>query len=352
MYVISEPGYSATNWCRRIVSHLKDRARKKRVSLSFSEDPQPACDESCAFVLGGSALWIEETVAALQQSGCHPILLSELPDGGLVGRYSCVKTDYRRYLSLIAAQLAERGGERAAFYGRNRASLADAARTDAFLATFPGGEIFENSGSLTACFSRFLEAHRDCPFHAVVCANDLAAVSLLYHLKEEGIDSARLLITVHTGTALLSHFPDVRAVAVDHASLAAAAFEIADCVTAHPDFIGMRITVDYSTVGEGEGFLHLPLPTVRPADAPRAPDLFYEDAELDELLRIEQLLSSCDDTDLEILRLVSANRGDIGETTFLSDNGVKYRIKKMKRICNVPSRSDIPRLLLKYGICL
>ena len=81
-------------------------------------------------------------------------------------------------------------------------------------------------------------------------------------------------------------------------------------------------------------------------------DSFYGDEELAELMRIEQLLSECDETDVKILHLLAANSADIGESTYLSDNGVKYRIKKMKRICCVASKSEIPQLLEKYGVRL
>ena len=69
-----------------------------------------------------------------------------------------------------------------------------------------------------------------------------------------------------------------------------------------------------------------------------------------ELLRIEHLLSSLDETDLKILSLLSRDCRDIAEEAYLSDNGVKYRLKKMKRLCGVESKREIPVLLGKYNI--
>ena len=40
-------------------------------------------------------------------------------------------------------------------------------------------------------------------------------------------------------------------------------------------------------------------------------------------------LSSLDETDLKILSLLSRDCRDIAEEAYLSDNGVKYRLKKM-----------------------
>lgn len=351
MYIIGEPGYAATNWYRKILAPLKNQARKKRVQLIAAESAEMIGDEPCAFVLGGSASWIVETVATLLKKECHPIILNELPAQPLFGKYSCVKTDYHRFMVILSSYFADRGMKHTAFYGMNHASFADIARKNAFTACFGDGAVFENNGSLANCFANFYNAHREYPFDSVICANDFAAVSLLTHLREVGIDYRDICITVHSNTQILSCFPEIISVSVDHVALAVAAFEIADCIIANPGFIGVSVTVDYladegstsllhnqKTDGEISGFDEI--------------DSFYGDGELAELMRIEQLLAECDETDFKILRLLSQNNADIGESTYLSDNGVKYRIKKMKRICCVESKSEIPPLLEKYGVRL
>ncbi|MBQ8311428.1 MAG: winged helix-turn-helix transcriptional regulator [Clostridia bacterium] len=351
MYIIGEPSYSATNWYRKILSPLKNQARKKRVQLVAAESADVVADEPCAFVLGGSASWIVETVSALLKKNCHPIILNELPAQSLFGRYSCVKTDYHRFMTILSSYFAERGMRRTAFYGMNHASFADIARKNAFMSCFGAGAVFENNGSLANCFTDFYRVHREHPFDSVICANDFAAVSLLTHLREAEVDHRNICITVHSNTQILTCFPEILSVSVDHVALAVAAFEIADCITANPSFIGVSVTVDY-LADEGS------VPMLRAHDG-RAEtsgfsriDSFYGDEELAELMRIEQLLSECDETDFKILQLLSENNADIGESTYLSDNGVKYRIKKMKRICCVASKSEIPTLLEKYGVKL
>ncbi|MBQ9774007.1 MAG: hypothetical protein IJW30_06505 [Clostridia bacterium] len=348
MYIVSEPNYATTNWYQNSVAALKNQARKKRVSLTFAEDAAPLDGERCALVLGASASWIVKTLSAMQTVGCHPILINELPDDPLSVRYSCVKTDYRRFMDLLSSYFSAQGRSHTAFYGMNHASFSDLSRKNAFLACFQGGAIFENNGSLSACFADFSRAHAEKPFDSVICANDFAAVSLLNHLRSAGMDTDRICIAVHSNAQLLTRFPEILAVGVDYPAVASAAFEIADCICANPSFAGMRITVDPSTALWQE----LPARTpdaALPADAARY-DPIYTDGELSELMRIEKLLSACDETDLEILRHLAENCNAIGESTFLSDNGVKYRIKKMKKICNVTSKSEIPPLLSKYGV--
>ena len=350
MYVVSEPNYATTNWYRNSISALKNQARKKRVSLLFAEEAEAAKGETCAFVLGASVAWIMQTVSCLQSAGCHPILLNELPDYPFVGRYSCVKTDYNRFMAVLASGFLEEGRKRTAFFGMNRASFSDIARRNAFEACFVGGTVFENNGSLGACFEDFYREHRERAFDSVICANDFAAVSLLNHLRRCGVEEREISIAVHSNAQLITRFPSIRSVNIDYPSAAAAALEIADCISANPGFAGICITVDPK---ESDAKID-PAPNGAEELPTRTDDVMndplYRDGELNELMRIEKLLSACDETDLQILRCLMESGETIGESTFLSDNGVKYRIKKMKKLCCVESKSEIPMLLEKYGV--
>lgn len=335
MYIVGEESYCATNWYARILSPMKALARKKRVALTETADASAVeAGETCAFVIGGSVRWITEAVLTLQAHGVHPVVLSELPDGMPLGKCSRVRTDYYRFVLRLS------GKGDTAFYGMNPRSMSDRARRDAFLAAIPAGEVFENDGSLEKCFAAFARRHAEAPFARVICANELAAASLVRHLKRTGGEMPT--VAVHAAAELLSYFPEIRTSQVSPTSLCQAAFAIADTVRQNPDFLGMEITVeDADGVGDA-------LPTL-PVAAP-APDGFWEDREMNEWMRIEQLLAACDETDLTILRLLREERRDIGEEAYLSDNGVKYRIKKMKRICAVESKRDVVALLENYGI--
>ena len=342
MYILAESDYKETNWYKRILAPMKAEARRKRIRLceGTASDGLPA-GEVCAFLIGGSERWILDTARALRARGCHPILLNEIDGARLSGRYSRVRSDY----GSLVASLAARGGK-CALYGVNPASVSDVARREAFLGVAPRGEVFENRGSLARCFEDFWARHLLSRFDNVICANDFAAVSLYQRLRERGAEES-VTLTVQASGEILGYFPAIQTVTVDPTALSAAAFEIADCIRAHPDFIGVSIAVEFSEHPQN------PDPTVQsPLDASDAltSDSFYGDPEMAELLRIEQLLSSLDETDRKILHLLSDGCRAIGEEAFLSDNGVKYRIKKMKQCLGVDSGREIPAVLEKYGI--
>ena len=108
-----------------------------------------------------------------------------------------------------------------------------------------------------------------------------------------------------------------------------------------------------STFFAGETTNHLPLKkefTQNVSDIQKENDAFYSDLEIDEMLRIELLLNSCDRVDLIIIErlLNGATYPLIAEELFMSTNGVKYKLKNMFRICRVSSKTDLVALLSKY----
>ena len=108
-----------------------------------------------------------------------------------------------------------------------------------------------------------------------------------------------------------------------------------------------------STFQVGETTDSLPLTkecTSYAVDIQKDTDAFYSDTEIDEMLRIELLLNSCDKVDLFILEhlLKGATYPKIAEELFMSINGVKYKLKNMFKICQVSTKTEFVALLSKY----
>ena len=79
-------------------------------------------------------------------------------------------------------------------------------------------------------------------------------------------------------------------------------------------------------------------------------DTFYSDAEIDEMLKVETLLNSCDKDDFLILERIlnNATYAQIAEELYMSTNGVKYKLKNMFTLCHVASKTEFIELLNKY----
>jgi DNA-binding LacI/PurR family transcriptional regulator len=354
MLVIIEEHYKMSVWCREILDGLRAEARKKRISLwpsSNISDIRRDGEDPAVIIVGSETEWLNLAVTKAKEAGKHPIILSNQSESELQNGVSRVTEDIFGSMGEILRLFAAKGYQQIALYACNPDSASDSFKKEAFLKS--GGlpeDIFTNEGSLSFCFDRFYEHYKEKGYGGIVCANDFAAVSLLVHLRSEGVDSKGLRIAVHSNARLLRYFPEIISAMVDYTAVATAAFEIAACIENNPAFIGMRITVDClpDTEFEERGIFDSLYATA----AKQEGDALYTDGELCELMRIERLMSECDETDVKILRLLSSSADEIAENTFLSDNGVKYRIKKMKRICCVDSKREIPLLLAKYGIVL
>jgi DNA-binding CsgD family transcriptional regulator len=103
--------------------------------------------------------------------------------------------------------------------------------------------------------------------------------------------------------------------------------------------------------GETTERIPLPVPTNhRESVTEKSDDRFYADPEIEEMLRVEALLSSCEPEDLELLHRVLAGQtyARIAEELFMSTNGIKYKVKGLCRQCGTQSRRELALLLEKY----
>ncbi len=85
-----------------------------------------------------------------------------------------------------------------------------------------------------------------------------------------------------------------------------------------------------------------------------AADPFYEDAELKEMLGLERLLRDAEKEGFALLRLLLSRKteDEMAELLFLSNNSVKYRFKRMKKLCGMQCKNDLVFLIHKYQIVL
>ena len=77
---------------------------------------------------------------------------------------------------------------------------------------------------------------------------------------------------------------------------------------------------------------------------------FYADGEMRDMLTAEQVLNFCSDTDRLILTSL-INGLTLEETAsrcFLTEGGVKYRIKRILTECKLSDKSELLKLMKKY----
>ncbi len=79
---------------------------------------------------------------------------------------------------------------------------------------------------------------------------------------------------------------------------------------------------------------------------------FYSDQDVSELMTIENFLTRCDSTDINIISGIMNNLScaDIGERLCISENAVKYRVRRMLTIVDVESKNEFRSLMQTYCV--
>lgn len=357
--ILVEASYTDSIWCVNLLEGLIVRLKQKRISFrQIHSLDEVGPNDDFIYLIGTNNQWQEAALKACNSMGIYPILLGNQAQHSFHAEYSTVCLDVVNSMQWLIELLAGMGMRRVALYGVNPMSSADDARQEGYLAgiarqgiTRGKSDIFYNSGSLQTCFDVF--SRRQHEYDAVICVNELAAVSLVRHLGFKEYNQTLPLI-ISCADSWLSQFYTGKLLQIrgNFDARARASVELLESLRRNPDLshIIMTVRLDPSDLRYG-----IPQPLPQPAapvskTLPHIQDVFYEDAELNEMMALERLLRESSQADRMILR--GLLRGDtyqnIAETCFFTESAIKYRVKKMVRICKVRGRGELCSLLKKY----
>lgn len=354
-YIIGEPEYESSTWYKKIFDGLIQEKRKKRFALTLLDSVRSiasltARDDDMIFVIGTDSEWLSDTAAVCESVFSNRVIVLGNHARRLDGRkYSIVTADIARDVSMLFAYLRSCGKTRIALYGINPHSVSDAFKKESFLSCGASdGDLFYNESSPSACFEAF--SLRRSSYDGVICVNDYVAISLLRHIGE----STDGLFVTSCGGSMLARFfsPSITHTRIDYGAFGKAGIELSVLLQKSRNIssVDIRLASDFIA---GETTDRRPLFTLSESvrvTAERRDGSFYADTEIDEMLRIETLLSSCDNDDLTILSRVlrGATYESIAEELLLSVNGVKYKLKNMFTLCGVNSKKEFTAMLEGY----
>jgi len=354
-YAIGEPVYKTSNWYKDIMEGLLSEKRQKRFSLTVidSTDELLTCNltqEDIIFVIGTNSQWLERILPQCESLfDNRVIVLANHENRFAKGKYSIVTADITHSVQLLYNYLRHYGKSRIAMYGINPKSSSDAYRKRSFLLC--GGletDLFYNTISLSQCYDDFSE--RVAEYDAVICVNDYAAISLIRHLD----DPSQLFITSCGAGTLLSQFftPSITHTRINYTAFGKAGVDLCRILQKNSGANSVNIYLSSEFV-PGDTTCALPLAKEAMAEnqsITKNDDKYYADLEIDEMIRVEMLLNTCDEVDLQILRAVLAKKtySAIAEELFMSVNGIKYKLKNMLNICCVGTKTEFLALLQKY----
>lgn len=347
--ILTEPAYSESMWCRALYGSLTERLRQKRISFCEMYDTVPVNSEA-VFIIAADYNWIKATLTELNLSGIKPILICNQAETILGCNYSCVCSDITGSMKYLLDNLKSDGKTRVALYGVNTSSIADIGRVDGIFAQSGGVidsmRIFTNSGSLESCYREFSTESDN--FDAVICFNDFAAVSLIRRLETdgEGEKLSRLKILSCCQTKISSCYRDkIISINMNLEQYGKAAVFIYEKLKLHPYISQMTLNVSWnSEQSKSPTSSYVCLKSVGNTDR------IYSDKELNEMITAERILEIDSATDQTVIVCLCGGKSvtEIAAACFLTDSGVKYRIKKILEKCKISDKSELISIVKRY----
>ena len=126
IYILTDPTYTDSVWCRNFLDSLIDQLRKNRMTFGEIFDCVPA-DAEAVFIIASNYNWTRKTIKRLNSSGIFPILISNNTEHLPGCVYSSVSSDIYGSIKQLLSQIGDRP---AAVYGVNPNSLSGISKVD------------------------------------------------------------------------------------------------------------------------------------------------------------------------------------------------------------------------------
>lgn len=356
LYYCVEKKYRDTSWCVETLNGLYAELKRKKQAAEEVEDikslPENSGERSSVIIIGSLKSWMSARIAEVSEKGMHPIVLNNLGEVYTNKSYSNVSSDVYSALRTAIHTCKSCGKGRIALYGINPNSVSDTIRRKAFLKV--GGiekDIFDNRGSLRGCFYSFFPSV-EC-YDTIICANDFVAVSLVTRLKKLGYNLDRLyIISCSDGFMLEKITPSVTAFSRNFKAFGKAALLAHETFVKNPNisYTDTHIKYDMRIRETTKGLVMQEEPTKVINLDTENPVNIYCDQELQEIMKVENLMRNCDALDMKILEAFKAKQTyeNVAADLFISLSAVKYRKKKLCNLAQVSSVKALVELLNKY----
>ena len=347
--ILTEPAYSESMWCKALYGSLTERLRQKRIPFCEMYDTVPQNSEA-VFIIAADYNWIKAILTELNMSGINPILICNQAETILGCNYSCVCSDITGSMKYLLDNLKSDGKTRVALYGVNTSSISDIGRVDGLFAQKDGViasmRVFVNDGSLQNCYKKFVTEADN--FDAVICFNDFAAVSLIRRLEADGEGETlnRIKILSCCQTKISSCYRDkIISINMNLEQYGKAAVFIYEKLKSHPYISQMTLNVSWNTA-QSKNLNSLPISL----NSHQNTDRIYSDKELNEMICAERILEIDSATDKTVIANLCGGKSvaEIAAACFLTDSGVKYRIKRIFEKCKISDKAELVSIVNRY----
>lgn len=358
LYVVIEPLYRESLWCTKYLEGLRLEAGKNSISIKYldSQDirvsPQEGGRQICA-ILGSTPIWHRMLAERLHQLSiqCISINPDYLPETVAICE---IHIDYYKAMSMTHSYFKTNGKNRTVFFAVNSSSTSDMLKAKAFSLVFTDGQVCFQSETLQKSCETFITQYPNAD--SIICCNDLVAIALLKRLLKEKKAIPKDLWMVSFGKSAVADYihPGLTSIEVAYEKIGRQIVRIAQILWRNPIFSTLSCKIA-ATLIPNETTDFVPCTPILSTDDIRTvgkedPHDFYQDQTIQELNSLDNLFANILPVDQEILQGIDKNRryAELAESLGISENTVKYRLKRMIGLTQVKNKSALLQLLRRY----
>lgn len=352
IHVLIEENYANNNRTKLVLEGIGSVAKKKRIGVATYKDISDLPEGVRVVILICASLkWATDTIESLNGLGVHPLLFGfQYID--TMYQYSCITLTYTKTVYLLTKYLLAGNPAEVAFLGYNEDSMPDRLKlTGVKFATEEAGvpcSVWNNRGDTLACIREF--SLNGSSAKNIVCGNDAVAVLLCSHFPE--LLEGRLICScsgMRVTDFMKKQYPTT---SINYYKAGVQLSELYLFLIRRKEIRSTLMTLDMDiSVNGGMG-------TIADTGIPSAILYssgsvdFYGDSNVKEVENLENMLLRCDETDLAILRRITADESyeQIAEYEHLALNTVKYRIHAMLKNAEFVSKKELLAAIAKYGL--
>lgn len=364
--IITQKVNSHSYWVKRILVGIRQSAEKRDFILDFIDSVDDARlsgykSGSSIIVVGYVADWLKNSLDALIKKGFAPIIANAWLSPSMLKICNGVYFQLGEAIEQSIQSLTLAGMKRVALFGTNEHSLADRLKEETYQRTIESSNlnndslIFRGCNPLCECVDEFIDSFVENEIDAVICANDTVAIYLINRMVKNGFNIPDDLYVIGMGNSCLAQKNSIplSSIDFDYEELGHRVFELWLCIRQDGVKVHAEITIPCRFISRTStddfvcSELTIADEQIDETCIDNNIDEYYEDEDIQKIIKFENFLNTCDDMDYLVIREMMRGRSDskMADSLNISDRAIRYRINKMVKKLGVQTREEIVNMV-------
>ena len=356
-------------WVESILTGLRKSAEKSFYELDFIAGADSAVnakesEHSSVIVIGYLADWLCQTLDRLLEKGYEPIVVNAGVSDEMLEKCSGVFFRLGESIESTIEYLKSAGRKNIWLFGTNNTSIANRIKEDVFLKVTgsenepPHEFVINEKKPLNDHVEDFLNCIEEQEIDAIICQNDTLAIHLMNRMLTEGFKIPDDIYIVGMGNSLLGQKMAIplSSIEFDYEELGVQAFSLWRYLQRSGKRVHVEVAIPCRFIPRASTGSFIQLETSRTRFFTSIPfdlnteingDEFYDDVDVQKVLKFEAFLRSCDKIDNYVLEGIVQGYSDarMADMYNISDRAIRYRINKMTKKLDVQARDEIVSII-------